>query len=144
MIHENVNTNRMPDGSLQKGDAINVQDNDTGEWKARDNEHNSSPKIHPSEKPEFAGQSFCREDDTTRGYGAGRNNEAPLYCISTRGADGVAHLAHVGGALVGFLYLKRVWRVREFLAGLRWKLQRRRFRVMDDPEKDRDRDRWVH
>lgn len=44
--------------------------------------------------------------------------------------DGVAHFAHLGGLLSGYLYLKRVWRLREFWADLRWKLRRRRFRVM--------------
>jgi membrane associated rhomboid family serine protease len=44
--------------------------------------------------------------------------------------DGVAHFAHLGGMLFGYLYLKRVWRLREFLGDLRWKLRRRRFRVL--------------
>jgi rhomboid family protein len=44
--------------------------------------------------------------------------------------DGVAHIAHLGGMLVGFLYLKRSWKVREFWRELRWRLRRRRFRVM--------------
>ena len=44
--------------------------------------------------------------------------------------DGVAHFAHLGGMLFGYLYLKRVWRVREFWNELRWRLRRRRFRVM--------------
>ena len=45
--------------------------------------------------------------------------------------DGVAHFAHLGGMLFGYLYLKRFWRLREFLNELRWKLRRRRFRVTD-------------
>ena len=44
--------------------------------------------------------------------------------------DGVAHFAHLGGMLFGYLYLKRVWRVRRFWNELRWRLRRRRFRVM--------------
>jgi len=44
--------------------------------------------------------------------------------------DGVAHTAHLGGMLFGYLYLKRAWRLREFLTELRWKLRRRRFKVM--------------
>src|SRR6267143_3139629 len=44
--------------------------------------------------------------------------------------DGVAHFAHLGGMLFGYLYLKRVWRVRRFWSDLRWRLRRRRFRVM--------------
>ena len=45
--------------------------------------------------------------------------------------DGVAHIAHLGGLLFGYLYLKRAWRVREFFRELHWKLRRRRFRVVD-------------
>jgi membrane associated rhomboid family serine protease len=52
--------------------------------------------------------------------------------------DGVAHTAHLGGMLFGYLYLRRAWRVREVWNDLRWKLRRRRFRVMrDDDEKYR-------
>ncbi|PYS95353.1 MAG: DUF1751 domain-containing protein [Acidobacteria bacterium] len=48
--------------------------------------------------------------------------------------DGVAHFAHLGGMLFGYLYLKRAWRLRDFWSELRWKLRRRRFRVMGDDE----------
>ena len=44
--------------------------------------------------------------------------------------DGVAHFAHLGGMLFGYLYLKRAWRLKEFWNELRWRLRRRRFRVM--------------
>ncbi len=45
-------------------------------------------------------------------------------------SDGVAHFAHLGGVLFGYLYLKRVWRIRQFVSELRWKLRRRRFRIL--------------
>ena len=61
-----------------------------------------------------------------------------FYSLSTPG-DGVSHLAHLGGALVGFLYLKRAWRFGEFVRQMRWKWARRRFKVMS-----RDDDDWVH
>ena len=48
--------------------------------------------------------------------------------------DGVAHLAHLGGMLFGYLYLKRVWRLKELWNGIVWRLRRRRFRVMRDDE----------
>ena len=54
-------------------------------------------------------------------------------------AGPVSHIAHLGGAVVGYLYLKRAWRVRPFIDELRWKLRRRRFKVM--PPKDDD---WIH
>ncbi|HZN55721.1 MAG TPA: rhomboid family intramembrane serine protease [Candidatus Polarisedimenticolaceae bacterium] len=54
--------------------------------------------------------------------------------------DGVSHLAHLGGMVVGWLYLRRAWRIGEFWRELVWRVRRRRFKVMppDDP------DRWVH
>ena len=54
-------------------------------------------------------------------------------------SGGVAHIAHLGGAVTGFLYLKRAWRVGPFLSELRWKVRRRRFRVLD-----RDDDQTFH
>lgn len=50
--------------------------------------------------------------------------------------DGVAHFAHLGGMLVGYLYLKRAWQVRRFIEEIRWRLRRRRFRVMDKHDRD--------
>ena len=51
-------------------------------------------------------------------------------------SSGVSHIGHLGGAVTGFLYLKRAWRVGPFLSELRWKLRRRRFRVMDRHDDD--------
>jgi membrane associated rhomboid family serine protease len=45
--------------------------------------------------------------------------------------DGVAYIAHLGGMLFGFLYLKRAWRVRELFGDLRWRFRRRRFKVVE-------------
>jgi membrane associated rhomboid family serine protease len=42
----------------------------------------------------------------------------------------VSNIAHLGGGLIGYLYLKRAWRVGEFYKELRWKYQRRKFKVM--------------
>jgi membrane associated rhomboid family serine protease len=57
------------------------------------------------------------------------------------GASGVSHVAHLGGAVTGFLFLKRAWRVGSFYRELRWKLRRRRFKVMTPEDPD---DRWIH
>jgi len=54
--------------------------------------------------------------------------------------DGVSHVAHLGGMVVGWLYLKRAWRFGDFARDLVWHLRRRRFKVV--PPKDRDP--WVH
>ncbi len=49
--------------------------------------------------------------------------------------DGVAHIAHLGGMLFGYLYMKRAWQVGPFLSDLRWKFRRRRFKVVDRPDR---------
>jgi membrane associated rhomboid family serine protease len=54
--------------------------------------------------------------------------------------DNVSHVGHLGGMVVGWLYLKRAWRVGEFVRELKWKIRRRRFKVMPP----RDRDPWLH
>jgi len=63
--------------------------------------------------------------------------------LSTFGPSGggVAHVAHLGGMVVGFVLLKRAWRIGPLIRDLRWRLARRKFRVVD---RDRDRDRWIH
>ncbi|HEV8201864.1 MAG TPA: rhomboid family intramembrane serine protease [Candidatus Polarisedimenticolia bacterium] len=54
--------------------------------------------------------------------------------------DGVAHTAHLGGMLFGWLYLKRAWKVPDFVSELRWRWRRRRLRVIErDDRNDRDR-----
>jgi len=55
----------------------------------------------------------------------------------------ISHAGHLGGALTGFLYLKRVWRVGDFYRELKWKVRRRRFKVIEPDKKD-DSDRWVN
>jgi membrane associated rhomboid family serine protease len=55
--------------------------------------------------------------------------------------DSVSHVAHLGGALTGWLYLKRAWRVGAFYRELRWRIRRRRFKVM--PPQDPG-DRWLN
>ena len=55
-------------------------------------------------------------------------------------AGGVSHVAHLGGMVVGYLYLKRAWRLGDFYREIRWRIRRRKFRVMPPG----DEDRWVH
>lgn len=64
-----------------------------------------------------------------------------LYLVSQPVNSGVSYVAHLAGALVGFLYLKRVWNLGVLYRDVRWKLKRRKFRVM--PPNDRE-DRWIH
>ena len=63
-----------------------------------------------------------------------------LWVSSQYVSDGIGHFAHLGGMLFGYLYLKRAWKVRDWLSGIRWRARRRRFRVFDDrQEKEKDR-----
>ncbi len=65
-----------------------------------------------------------------------------IALVSTVGntPGNVSHIGHLGGIVVGYLYLKRAWRIGEFWRELRWKLRRRSFRVIP-PDDD---DRWVN
>ncbi len=67
-----------------------------------------------------------------------------LYSLLMAPGGGISHLAHLGGLVVGWLYLKRAWRVRQLLAEMRWHWRRRRFRVYRDEEARERRDPWVH
>ena len=58
----------------------------------------------------------------------------------SNGRDGVSHVAHLGGMAVGYLYLKRAWVPAALYRELRWRIRRRRFKVMPPG----DTDRWVH
>ncbi len=74
-----------------------------------------------------------------------------LYLIKSPGS-GVSHVAHLGGMLIGFLYLKSNLRRVDFLAEARhwhreWKIRRakRKFQVyMKKEDRKRDQDPWVH
>jgi len=63
-----------------------------------------------------------------------------LFYLLSQPGSGVSHIAHLGGALAGFLYLKRAWRVGEFYRELRWKIKRRRFKSVSRS----DDDHWVN
>jgi membrane associated rhomboid family serine protease len=65
-----------------------------------------------------------------------------LYYNFASGQDGTSHIGHLGGAVTGFLYLKRAWRIDKLYKELRWRIQRRRFKVMMG--KNDDRDRWIN
>lgn len=67
-----------------------------------------------------------------------------LYSLLVVRGGGVSHLAHLGGLVVGWLYLKRVWRIRQLVAELRWHWRRRRFRVYGEEDRRDRRDPWVH
>jgi membrane associated rhomboid family serine protease len=62
-----------------------------------------------------------------------------FYLLSQPGSN-VSHIAHLGGALTGYLYLNRAWRIGEFYRELRWKIRRRKFKVMTE----KDPDEWIH
>jgi len=65
------------------------------------------------------------------------------FFFTIRGPGGVvSHAGHLGGALTGFLYLKRAWRIGDFYRELKWNVRRRRFKVIE-PDKD-DPDHWVN
>lgn len=56
------------------------------------------------------------------------------------GTSGVSHVAHLGGMIVGWIVLHRAWRLGALWRDLRWRVARRRFRVVARNE----RDPWLH
>ena len=42
--------------------------------------------------------------------------------------DGVAHLAHLGGAVFAFLYVQKIWRVSGLISDIKYRWKRRKFR----------------
>jgi membrane associated rhomboid family serine protease len=62
-----------------------------------------------------------------------------FYLLSQPGSN-VSHIAHLGGALTGYLYLNRAWKLGEFYRELRWKIRRRKLKVMSP----KDPDEWIH
>ena len=67
-----------------------------------------------------------------------------LYSILTAPGGGISHLAHLGGLVFGWLYLKRAWRIRQLIAELRWNWRRRSIRIYRDDEPPPSRGPWVH
>jgi membrane associated rhomboid family serine protease len=65
-----------------------------------------------------------------------------LYYNFASVSDGVSHIGHLGGALTGLIYLKRAWRIDRLYKAIRWRLQRRRFKVMMGDSDDKDR--WIN
>jgi len=55
--------------------------------------------------------------------------------------DGVARLAHLGGALTGYLLIRGFWDPRQVWYDLKWRIRRRRFRTITR-QGDRDDDRF--
>lgn len=64
-----------------------------------------------------------------------------LYFVVMAAGGGISYVAHLGGLVIGWLYLKRAWRVRQLIAELRWHWRRRRFRIARDTN---DRDFRIH
>ncbi|HEV8335665.1 MAG TPA: rhomboid family intramembrane serine protease [Candidatus Polarisedimenticolia bacterium] len=64
-----------------------------------------------------------------------------LWVSSSFVSDGIGHFAHLGGMLFGYLYLKRAWRLKDWISELRWKARRRRFKVFESRE---DKDRYPY
>ncbi len=55
-------------------------------------------------------------------------------------ASNVSYIAHLGGMVVGYLFIKRAWRVGDLYRDVRWRIRRRKFRVTPPV----DDDRWVN
>ena len=73
-----------------------------------------------------------------------------FFCTLGAGGDGVSHLCHLGGMLIGWLYLRRgslLYRVRNEVADWKYQQNRKRFEVYMRKKKDEPPshpDHWVN
>lgn len=61
-----------------------------------------------------------------------------FFSAFSASSDGIAHFAHLGGLLVGYVYLKKGWAVEAHLESLRKRLRRRKFSVIPGGPERRD------
>jgi membrane associated rhomboid family serine protease len=63
-----------------------------------------------------------------------------LFSLVAFAGDNVSHLGHLGGALVGYLYITKAWHLRRYIDRLRWKFGKIRIKFKDtDDHHDKDR-----
>lgn len=65
-----------------------------------------------------------------------------LVSLGALSPNGIARFAHLGGALTGYILIKRIWDPRRLIHDIRWKIRRRKFTAMQKDEKrasERDR-----
>jgi membrane associated rhomboid family serine protease len=70
-----------------------------------------------------------------------------LLSVGALSVDGVAHFAHLGGALTGYLMMLGSWNPRRWYDEMRWRIRRRRFKSLDRNDsrwQDRDRNFPFH
>jgi membrane associated rhomboid family serine protease len=69
-----------------------------------------------------------------------------LYASIAASGGGIAHVAHLGGMLFGYVYINHVRIIRRvYTAYLQYKLRRLRRNIhIVDPKKDRDKDEYMH
>jgi membrane associated rhomboid family serine protease len=66
------------------------------------------------------------------------------------GGDSISHICHLGGMLVGYIYLRRgsfLYNVRNSVSDWKYQRNRKRFQVYMNKQKDEPRsrpDRWVN
>ena len=65
-----------------------------------------------------------------------------LWAVGGFQRTGIAYFAHLGGMLVGWLYLSGWWDPRRLVAEVRWKLRRRKFKTLQGRGKGHDEERF--
>lgn len=65
-----------------------------------------------------------------------------LYNLGAFTSDGVARIAHLGGALTGYMMLKGFWSPRRIWDDVKWRMRRRRFTTISREKERSDKDRF--
>jgi membrane associated rhomboid family serine protease len=64
-----------------------------------------------------------------------------VYYLWTQPNDGIGHMAHLGGLVFGFIYLKKARSINRLFDEVRWRRARKKFHIMTSDEEEKER-RW--
>jgi len=64
-----------------------------------------------------------------------------IYSLWALPNDGIGHLTHIGGLLIGYIYLKKYRSVSKIIDEIRWRRARRGFHIVPPDEEERE-DSW--
>lgn len=62
-----------------------------------------------------------------------------VYYLWSQPNDGIGHMAHLGGLICGFLYLRKYRSINRLFDDLRWRRARKKFRIISPEEEESDR-----
>jgi len=65
-----------------------------------------------------------------------------VFYLWTQPNDGIGHMAHLGGLIFGFVYLKKYRSINRLFDDIRWRRARKKFHIISSDEEEPDRPRY--